>query len=440
MNEPTIDYPQGFIEQLSPLLGDELPDFLRSMEALPLRGVRLRPGCAKPEDAGEKVPWAENAYYLSQESPLGKTPLHEAGAYYLQEPSAMAAAAALCPRPGERVLDLCAAPGGKSTQLAAFLKGEGLLVCNEPVASRAQILSRNIERMGVINAVVVSALPEELCKKWAGFFDKILVDAPCSGEGMFRRHPETRLEWTPASPQGCAARQSQILNSAEKMLRPGGVLAYSTCTFNPIENEGVIQGFLTNHPDFFLTPIHLNGLPENDGMLRLWPHRVKGEGHFVALMKKAEGDRKKAAKPESLPPPDKKDAEGAKAFLLERMEGSLLPNAAFAGKLVMAPLDLPPLRGIKVLRAGLQLGESKGKIFIPDHALALAAICKYRVKLTLEEAKAYQAGETLAAPETMKGFYTPVYEGFSLGWVKISDGQMKNHYPKGLRRPIVAKI
>ena len=199
-----IAFPKGWIEQLSPLLGQELPDFLRSYDLPPARGVRMRPGLPKLEEAEEKVPWAENAWYLPLESAAGISPAHEAGAYYLQEPSAMAAAGALRPVPGDRVLDLCAAPGGKSTQLAAYLQGRGLLVCNEPVLSRAQILSRNIERMGVPDAAVVSALPEELSPRWPLYFDKILVDAPCSGEGMFRRHPESREEWTAASPEGCA--------------------------------------------------------------------------------------------------------------------------------------------------------------------------------------------------------------------------------------------
>ena len=200
----TFPFPDGWIGQLTPLLGNRLPDFLHALEQPPCRGVRTRPGLPPPPDALSPIPWAENAWYLPLGSKAGSQCLHEAGAYYLQEPSAMLPAAALQPQPGDRVLDLCAAPGGKSTQLAAYLKGRGLLVCNEPVSSRAQILSRNIERMGVPNAVVVSALPEQLSPRWAGFFDKILVDAPCSGEGMFRRHPESRLEWQAASPAGCA--------------------------------------------------------------------------------------------------------------------------------------------------------------------------------------------------------------------------------------------
>ena len=431
--------PKEWIEQLRPLLGPMLPDFLRSYDAPPARGLRVRRGFQPPAESEERVPWAENAFYLSFSSTLGAHPLHEAGAYYLQEPSAMAAAAALHPRPGDRVLDLCAAPGGKSTQLAAYLQGEGLIVCNEPVLSRAQILSRNIERLGVPNAIVVSMLPEQLSGRWPGLFDKILVDAPCSGEGMFRRHPETRQEWNPASPAGCAQRQSHILRHAAMMLRPGGMLAYSTCTFNTVENEGVIEGFLREHPSFSLVPFSLPGLPSSGGTLRLWPHQIRGEGHFVALLRKDEGEaslpprKKKSPDVPMLAPPGKVEAAAAAAFLQEHCALPLSPNALFAGKIIQAP-DIPPLQGVKVLRVGLQLGEMKGKVFVPDHALALYCPSRCSIPLSEEEARRYQSGQTLPAPDTLRGFCTPTLAGLALGWAKASDGQLKNHYPKGLRR------
>ena len=352
----------------------------------------------------------------------------------------MAAAAALHPRPGDRVLDLCAAPGGKSTQLAAYLQGEGLLVCNEPVFSRAQILSRNIERMGVPNAIAVSMLPEQLSGRWPGYFDKILVDAPCSGEGMFRRHPETRQEWNPASPAGCAQRQSHILRHAAMMLRPGGLLAYSTCTFNTAENEGVIEDFLREHPAFSPVPFSLPGLPPCGGTLRLWPHQLRGEGHFVALLRKNDEEeaylpsrKKKTPDAPVLPPPGKAEAAAAAAFLKAHYALPLSPNALFAGKIIQAP-EMPPLQGVKVLRVGLQLGEMKGKVFVPDHALALYHPSHCSVALTEEGARLYQSGQTLPVPDGASGFCTPTLAGLALGWAKISDGQLKNHYPKGLRR------
>lgn len=434
MNDQRL--PDGFIEQLLPLLGPALPDFLHSYDLPPTRGIRMRPGVPPPAETIEPIPWAEYGYYLPLTSDAGAVPAHEAGAYYLQEPSAMAAAAMLRPMPGERVLDLCAAPGGKSTQLGAYMQGKGLLVCNEPVPYRAQILSRNIERMGIGNAVVTCAMPEELSPRWPVYFDKILVDAPCSGEGMFRRHPETRAEWRAAAPAGCAQRQSQILEHASAMLRPGGLLAYSTCTFNAQENEGVIQGFLHQHPEFSLVPFCLPGLPDCDGMLRLWPHEVKGEGHFAALLQKAGDapDRAKKDRTESLPIPGKAEAALAREFLSAHVPDAVRADAVFAGRLIQAPEELPPLKGVKVLRVGLQLGEIKGKVFVPDHALALACHVRTQVTVSEEQARAYQAGQVLPADDALRGFCAVCFQGMNLGWGKASDGQIKNHYPKGLRR------
>ena len=428
-----IPYPPSWIGQLKPLLGDQLPDFLRCLEEAPARGLRMRPGLAPINDALSPVPWAENAWYLPLSSNAGAVPLHEAGAYYLQEPSAMAAASALRPDPGDRVLDLCAAPGGKSTQLAAYMQGEGVLVCNEPVPSRAKILSRNIERMGVANAVVISALPESLSPLWPDFFDKILVDAPCSGEGMFRRHPETRLEWQESAPAGCAQRQARILDEAARMLRPGGKMAYSTCTLNETENERVIEGFLARHADFRLTPFRLPGLPPCGGMLRLWPHLIRGEGHFVALMEKEADGKNRAPQPEVFSLPGKGELALSGAFLSAHYANPPRPNALFAGRIVAAPRECPPLKGVKALRLGLHLGEARGKLFFPDHALALWQAPSPALPVSEAEAAAYQRGETLIAPPPLKGFCAPTLSGLALGWGKASDGQIKNHYPKGLR-------
>ena len=427
-------FPKSWIGQMEALLGGALPDFLRTYEETPCRGVRVRPGLEKPRDALDAVPWAENAWYLPIDSRAGAAVEHEAGAYYLQEPSAMAAAAALHPLPGERVLDLCAAPGGKSTQLAAYLQGKGLLVCNEPVPSRAQILSRNIERMGIGNAVVTCALPEELSDRWAGYFDRILVDAPCSGEGMFRRHPETRLEWTPAAIEGCAQRQSGILTHAARMLRSGGFLCYSTCTFNALENEGVIQSFLYNNPTFRLVPFSLPGLKKSGGMLRLWPHEVRGEGHFVALLQKTGSEAGSVCAPPPVTPLSKMDRQTAESFLREHIENAPEISGLFAGKAVCVPGELPLLKWVRVLRLGLQLGEIKGKIFFPDHALALSCTGIRTWEISREDAAAYQSGQVLPVPEDMKGYSLLTFAGLNLGWGKASSGQMKNHYPKGLRR------
>lgn len=443
--------PPAFVSRMRAQLGEEADAYFAVLEMPCLRGLRLNPqkpvSDAALEAVGgveEPVPWYPAlGRYLHNDSPAGADPLHEAGAYYLQEPSAMAPVSVLSPRPGERVLDLCAAPGGKSTQIAAALAGEGLLVSNEPVPSRAKILSRNIERMGVPNALVVSAQPEALAARWGVLFDAVLVDAPCSGEGMFRRHPETRAEWNPASPMGCAERQRRILGCAAAMLRPGGRLVYSTCTLSPEENEETVRWFLREHPDFSAQPFSLSGdygtLDAPEGMLRLYPHRVRGEGHFVACLRRA-GDApaanlmRPAAERLSPPAPAVRAAYSAFAAPLRGLPAA---NAQLGDALLSAP-DLPPLDGVRVLRAGVQLGTLKGKVFAPDHALAmcLSPACGLPV-LALDRAGAlrYQSGEALPAPENMSGWALAVYEGLVLGFGKASGGQFKNHYPKGLRRP-----
>ena len=443
--------PPAFVSRMRAQLGEEADAYFAAMEMPCLRGLRLNPqkpvSDAALEAVGgveEPVPWnADLGRYLHQDSLAGADPLHEAGAYYLQEPSAMAPVSVLSPQPGERVLDLCAAPGGKSTQIAAALAGEGLLVSNEPVPSRAKILSRNIERMGVPNALVVSAQPEALAARWGVLFDAVLVDAPCSGEGMFRRHPETRAEWNPASPMGCAERQRRILGCAAAMLRPGGRLVYSTCTLSPEENEETVRWFLQEHPDFSAQPFSLPGnygtLDAPEGMLRLYPHRVRGEGHFVACLRRA-GDAPAAdlmrSAAERLSPPAPAVRAAYSAFAAP-LRGLPAANAQLGDALLCAP-DLPPLDGVRVLRAGVQLGALKGKVFAPDHALAmcLSPACGLPV-LALDRAGAlrYQSGEALPAPEDMSGWALAVYEGLVLGFGKASGGQFKNHYPKGLRRP-----
>ena len=447
----SFELPPAFADRMCAQLGEEAEAYFAALERPYLRGLRLNPQKPVSEAALEAVggvegpvPWnAALGRYLHQDSLAGSDPLHEAGAYYLQEPSAMAPVSALAPHPGERVLDLCAAPGGKSTQIAAALAGEGLLVCNEPVPSRAKILSRNIERMGIPNALVVSAQPEALAARWAGAFDAVLVDAPCSGEGMFRRHPETRAEWNPASPMGCAERQRRILGCAAAMLRPGGRLVYSTCTLSPEENEETVRWFLREHPDFSAQPFSLSGdygtLDAPEGMLRLYPHRVRGEGHFVACLRRA-GDAPAAdlmrSAAERLSPPAPAVRAAYSAFAAP-LCGLPAANAQLGDALLSAP-DLPPLDGVRVLRAGVQLGTLKGKVFAPDHALAmcLSPACGLPV-LALDHAGAlrYQSGEALPAPEDMSGWALAVYEGLVLGFGKASGGQFKNHYPKGLRRP-----
>ena len=284
-------YPAAFLDECREILKDEFPAFLRALALPPRRALRLNPQrngaeqAAAPflPDGAPRVPWEVLGRYLAADAKPGAGIAHAAGAFYLQDASAMAPVAALDPRPGERVLDLCAAPGGKSGQIAARLNGRGFLLSNEIEFSRARILLGNLERLGVTNAFVTSAPAEALARALPAFFDRVLVDAPCSGEGMFRRDPEAASQWNPDAPAGCAARQTAILNDAARMVRPGGKLVYSTCTFNRLENEGTVREFLRAHPDFEPDAFELPGVgASRDGCLRLWPHRIEGEGHFLA--------------------------------------------------------------------------------------------------------------------------------------------------------------
>ena len=429
--------------------------YLAALEQPYTRALRinllLRPDGTPPcpiDGLGAPVPWAMGAYFVEGDARPGLSPLHEGGLFYMQEPSALTAVTVLDPQPNERVLDLCAAPGGKSTQIAALMAGRGLLVCNEPVPSRAQILSRNVERMGVRNAVVVSAMPDTLAPRFPAFFDRILVDAPCSGEGMFRRQPEARGEWDADSPRRCADRQMDILEQAAKMLRPGGTMVYSTCTFNDTENEGVLRRFLALHPEFSLVPFALPGLPEaKDGYLHLYPHEMHGEGHFVSRLKKADGADEAGAPVQAAPQrkaPARAAAKGkapAPIALPDVFSDVFAPERLYTAgdALWMLPegISIERLSGLRVLRTGLLLAHAEGKRSEPDHALAMALRPEEAARtasLTQTQALAYQAGETLSLGDLPGGYTLLCCEGVSLGWGKQAGGLMKNHYPKGLRR------
>lgn len=437
--------PAAFLSRMRRLLGDEFDAFLASY-ALPRNaGLRLNPRKRKSPlpFCGEPVLWEPNGYYYDPVLRPGLHPFHDAGLYYLQEPSAMAPAGLLCVQPGERVLDLCAAPGGKSTQLAAAMDGQGLLICNEIHPKRARVLASNIERMGIGNALVLSEHPAKLAERFPQYFDRILVDAPCSGEGMFRKEDAAVNDWSEEVVCMCAARQREILNSAAAMLRPGGRLVYSTCTFSPEENEGVISAFLHTHPDFSVVPCSApyfdRGRPDwinapADGIehtLRLFPHKLRGEGHFAALLeRRADGDGLESAlqRPEHLP-------DEIHAFLREYgIELDGIP-VSFGETWFIAPQELPDLRGLRVLRAGLELGETRKGRFVPAHALALwlrSFPNTADFPADGKEIAAFLRGETLR--DKARGWTLVTADGYAIGWARGADGILKNHYPKGLRR------
>ncbi|RKM57572.1 RNA methyltransferase [Butyrivibrio sp. CB08] len=481
--------PKEFLERMQTLFSkDEYDAFIKAFDTEEERYHALRISSIKCADnealldrlsntvEGKKksdfflgiVPWEPKGYYYSEDVAPGKHPYHEAGLYYIQEPSAMAPVHFLDPKPGERILDLCAAPGGKSTQIADALRGEGLLVTNEINRERSKILSLNIERMGIRNAMVVSEDSGKLAEVFEGYFDKILVDAPCSGEGMFRKNEIALSEWSPDNVLLCAERQKEILDNAARMLLPGGRLVYSTCTFSPEENEKTISQFISSHEDFHIEEVTLvggmdQGRPEWAGegaeaclkkTVRLWPHKVKGEGHFLCVMnrdgaadreglkKYVPGGRFIRAKKDMVTPFLDFAKEAFKNGSLD-IEGDYL---AFGDQLYLAPEDMPSPNGLKVLRPGLHLGEVKKGRFEPSHALALTisseeTILSYDIPSDSQDIRQYLNGQTIrlssegtaADLKVKKGWCLITTDGYSIGWAKLAGGMLKNHYPKGLR-------
>lgn len=344
----------------------------------------------------------------------------------------MAPVQLLDPQPGERVCDLCAAPGGKTTQIAGRMAGEGFLLCNEWSPKRAKILSRNIERMGVANALVTNEHPQVLADRYFGYFDRVLIDAPCSGEGMFRKEEAAVTDWSQETVEMCARRQAEILRSGAQLVRPGGILVYSTCTFAPEEDEMAVAAFLESHPVF--SPVEREApwfQKGENGSFRLWPHKLRGEGHFAAVLRKNDGPEEDCdlQKGEKLP---KEWTEFAKAMGITLPAGKAI---FFGGRLFWVPEEMPQIHKLKVLRPGLELGEVKKDRFEPAHALALwlkTATNVIDLSAVSDELKAYMHGETI--PCDKKGWCLVRTDGYSIGWGKSDGKVLKNHYPKGLRR------
>ncbi|MCM1136174.1 MAG: RsmF rRNA methyltransferase first C-terminal domain-containing protein, partial [Clostridium sp.] len=387
--------PEQFLDRMKSLLGEEYADFIACYEKPACQSLRvnlLKGGveelAAKTDFLEEKIPWALG-YYYSEEKRPGKHPYHEAGAYYIQEASAMLPAAYLDAQPGEIVLDLCAAPGGKSAQIAGDMQGRGILICNEIHPVRAKALSENVERMGIRNALVVNSEPAALAERFQDCFDKILVDAPCSGEGMFRKNPEAAGQWSPENVKMCAKRQQDILERASSMLRPGGKMVYSTCTFAPEEDENTVNSFLTGHPEFSLEKSE-----------KLWPHKIRGEGHFAAsLVKQGEASSSCGFCGVEKGIPEKERTawiEFQREYLKCDFTGTYIK---FGEQLYLLPEGTPSLKGLKVLRPGLHLGTLKKNRFEPAHGLALALKPEealHVLNLSKEEAEIYLTGRTLA--------------------------------------------
>ncbi|MDG0874745.1 RsmB/NOP family class I SAM-dependent RNA methyltransferase [Paenibacillus thiaminolyticus] len=443
--------------------------FLDSYKARRTYGLRVQPGkwsrheTARRNAAAlfglEPVPWCPDGFYYEDSSRPGKHPYHHAGLYYIQEPSAMSAAELLDPQPGEFVLDLAAAPGGKATQIAGRMKGEGLLIANEIHPQRAKILAENMERMGIVNCIVTQADPHALAERFPYSFDRIMLDAPCSGEGMFRKDPDAVKEWSPEHVEACALRQRDIIRAAVRMLRPGGRLVYSTCTFNRQENEDIIAHWLETYPEFELVR-----------MERLWPHRHRGEGHFVALLKKSPSGPGAADGTANAPSGRRggrkaRESAGANpaaaafrqyaAWAREHLPGLELPPGRpllFGDELYYVPDAHPAARallddasvfaGLRLPRPGLHIAHMRKNRIEPAHALAMACTAADQAALCCDMAAddpriaAYLHGEPIALdPEqgAAKGWTLVAVDGLPIGWGKASDSMIKNHLPKGLR-------
>ncbi|MGN0806893.1 MAG: RsmF rRNA methyltransferase first C-terminal domain-containing protein [Candidatus Coproplasma sp.] len=424
-----IELPVEFVERVKSDLKDEAQEFINSYDRQPYKAIRVNTLKISPEDfkkitpfALTQVSWEPNGFYVCEDK-AGKTVLHQAGLYYVQEPSAMSAAPLLDVQPGEKVLDLCSAPGGKGTQLAQAMQGKGIIVLNEIDFSRAKILARNVERFGIKNAIVTCSTPEKIANVFGGYFDKVLVDAPCSGEGMFLKEPNAVTEWSEKNVELCSQRQKRILECAQKVLKSGGKMVYSTCTFAPVEDELQIESFLKDYPDFTLI--------KQDKLL---PHKVKGEGHFVALLQNISGEEECRVKPLRPNATDKRVA-AFREFEKKYLKLSFKNVHMVGDELYSLPDDCPQIDGLQILRAGVPLGEFKGDRFEPSHSLAMCLNAEQANTIDIDEQTAvnYLKGLTFDCDERKSGWCLVTYLNYPLGWCKAVNGTAKNHLPKGIR-------
>ncbi len=445
-----MNLPKSYEIKMKTLLGDEYNEYLKSFDEKRYYGLRVNTLKIAPEEFVRLidfkltgVKWCKEGFYYSEDDKPTKHPYYNAGLYYIQEPSAMSAGALIDIQPGDKVLDLCAAPGGKSTQVGAKLKGSGILVSNDVSASRCKALLHNIEAAGITNAVVTNETPRKLAEKFYGFFNKIIVDAPCSGEGMFRKDSNAIRSWEVHKTESCCSLQRDILKNAAKMLCGGGVIAYSTCTFAPEEDEGMINEFLDLHDDFELLDVDKNlgfdrgrnewvagGRNDLEKCGRLWPHKVKGEGHFLALLRKKGTDEKRILS--KIKPVDKKALADYCLFMEKYMNIDISQNLNMHGKSLMKiPFGID-LKGLRIMRSGFYIGDMKTKRFEPSQCLAMGLKkenVKYVVDFSVDDPMLirYLKGESFKI-NTNNGWNLICVDGFPIGWGKVQDGRMKNKY------------
>ena len=459
-----MDLPKKFCDEMKRILGEEYPAYLASMEDTRKYGLRVNTAKISVEDFLKispfeltPIPYVDNGFYYDPEVAPAKHPYYFAGLYYLQDPSAMTTASRLPVEEGDVVLDLCAAPGGKATELAAKLHGTGLLIANDISSKRAKALLKNIELFGVENSFIVTEYPQKLQEYFTGFFDKILIDAPCSGEGMFRKEPSMVKAWEQNGPEFYAKLQEEILRQALPMLKPGGYLLYSTCTFSPLEDEGTVDKILSMDDSMEIVPMQgyvgfSKGNPawvdssrsEIEDCIRIFPHKLDGEGHFLALFHKketAEGavqsydQRRSGLKGEEKRLFQEFAAGLAREFEPDRMESK-------QGMVYYMPKQLPDMKGLRFLRSGLFLGEMKKNRFEPSQSLAMALKkSEYKNCLDLsskdERVIRYLKGETLTLTQEEagkdNGWVLVCVDGYPLGWGKKNKSSLKNKYHSGWR-------
>ena len=464
----TINLPQNYLDAMKELLKEDYEDYLASFEEKRLYGLRINTLKISVEDflkispfELEPIPWIENGFYFHEEDKPAKHPYYFAGLYYIQEPSAMTPANVLPVEDGDVVFDMCAAPGGKSTELGAKLDRTGLLITNDISNSRAKALLKNVEVFGIPNLCVLSEDPKKIADRFTGFFDKVLIDAPCSGEGMFHKEPSMTESWLRMGPEEYHKLQMEILTYGAKMVRPGGKLIYSTCTFSPEEDEGSIAWFLQEHPDFHLVevdddedlcgchcidhghPEWADGNPELTKTRRLWPHHLEGEGHFAAVLCR-DADSEPMGGKVTVASVPKLPAETESFFQFLETEGIhysfdkkrlLVQN----GYVQYIPEGMPELKGLHIMRSGWFLGELKKKRFEPSGAFARGLtpdVCDKVIAYPgdSEEVVRYLKCETLQVDPNLKnGWYLICVDEFALGWGKVSNGTLKNKYPSGWR-------
>lgn len=457
-----VELPESFEKRMQEMLGDEYESYIESYDNPRQYGLRINPMKITEEELAEgsgfsldPIPWTKTGYFYKEEDQPARHPYYSAGLYYLQEPSAMTPAARFPVEPGERVLDLCAAPGGKATALGAALQGKGVLVANDISNSRAKALLKNLEIFGISNAFVTNEVPQNLAERFEGFFDKVLIDAPCSGEGMFRKDPAVIKTWEEERPEYFAKLQKDILKNGVRMLRPGGKLLYSTCTFAPVENEGSISWILEQCPEMELIPIEgYEGFSEGnpawgDGReelrrcVRIWPHKMKGEGHFLALLKKSEDALETRIRLEPPTRMDKKNKKVLEEFFKDCQWKPDWERVQIKGEKVYLVPELPAkLNGIHFLRNGLYLGDLKKNRFEPSQQLAMtlkASDYVGSVSLSSEDERIgrYLRGETLllepGEATREKGWILVCVDQYALGWGKLVNGVLKNKYWSGWR-------